>query len=116
VIEDFIGASYLARHLKVLKTGGRLVLVALMGGHKAEIELSTVLRKRLTILSVLMRSRPIADKRKIAQRFARRWLPLLQQGELKPIIDRQFTMQAIQAAHQYMENSQHFGKIVLSMP
>lgn len=116
VIEDFIGASYLARHLKLLKTGGRLVLVALMGGYKADIQLNTVLSKQLYILSVLMRSRPMTDKRIIAQRFAQRWLPLLQQGRLKPIIDRQFALQEIQAAHQYMEDSQHFGKIVITMP
>ncbi len=113
VVEDFIGASYLASNIKVLKTGGRLLIVALMGGHLAELKLSTVLSKRLQIIGSVMRARSLADKRAITQRFVNRWLPLLRQGEIKPIIDRQFALSEAAAAHEYMEANQNFGKILL---
>ena len=77
VVEDFLGASYLEKNMEVLATGGRLVLVATMGGMKAEINLNLVMRKRLRIFGSVMRSRPLEQKREITQRFEERLLPLL---------------------------------------
>ncbi len=115
VIEDFIGASYFERHLKLLKSQGRLIIVALMGGHKTEIPLNLLLTKRLKVYGSVMRSRTLAEKRAFTQRFSQRWLPLLQQGLINPIIDCIIPLAEVQRAHQLMEMSQHFGKIVLKV-
>jgi len=115
VVEDFLGASYLAKNLAVLKTGGRLVLVALMGGAKTEIDLATVQRKRLSVIGSVMRARPLADKRAITRRFQERWLPVLVRGEIKPIVDSVYPLDQVRAAHELMEANKNFGKIILTV-
>ena len=115
VVEDFLGASYLARNMSVLKNGGRLVLVALMGGAEGEIDLSQVMRRRLKIFGSVMRSRSLADKCEITARFSQRWLPPLVEGKIKPIIDTVFPMAQVRAAHEYMEANRNFGKIILEI-
>ncbi|MGH8008091.1 MAG: NAD(P)H-quinone oxidoreductase, partial [Candidatus Binatia bacterium] len=75
VIEDFVGAAYWDRNLRCLKTGGRLVLVGLMGGGKAEVNLGLLLTKRLQVFGSVLRSRTLADKVAITQRFRTHWLP-----------------------------------------
>ncbi len=115
VVEDFLGASYLSRNLAVLRPGGRLVLVALMGGAKCEIDLSTVMRNRLQVFGSVMRSRSLEDKRGITARFLERWLPPLVSGKLKPVIDSVFPLDEVVAAHEAMEANKNFGKIILSM-
>jgi putative PIG3 family NAD(P)H quinone oxidoreductase len=116
VVEDFLGASYLERNVSVLRTGGRLVLVALMGGAKAEIDLSRVLRSRLQIFGSVMRSRSLADKRQITARFRERWLPPLVEGKIKPVIDSVYPLDEVVAAHEAMEANRNFGKIMLEIP
>jgi putative PIG3 family NAD(P)H quinone oxidoreductase len=115
VVEDFLGASYLSRNMAVLKNGGRLILVALMGGAKVEIDLSVLQRKRLKVLGSVMRSRPLADKREITRRFKERWLPHLVSGALKPIIDTVYPMEKVREAHVAMEANRNFGKILLKI-
>ncbi len=115
VVEDFLGASYLARNLSVLNAGGRLVLVALMGGAKTEIDLGLVLRKRLQIFGSVMRSRSLADKRAITRRFRERWLPPLADGRIKPIIDSVYPLDRVREAHEAMEANRNFGKIILEV-
>lgn len=115
VIEDFIGASYFPQHLLLLKERGRLIQVGTMGGTRCEIDLSVVLRKRLQIKGSVMRTRSLADKREICQRFCQRWLPVLVQGHIKPVIDRVYPIADVVAAHQRMESNQNFGKIVLAV-
>lgn len=115
VIEDFIGAAYWDRNLRCLKTGGRLVLVGLMGGVKAEVNLGLLLTKRLQIFGSVLRSRPLADKIAITQRFLTDWLPLLASGHIKPIIDRVFPLAQASEAHRYMEENRNFGKIILEI-
>ncbi|MCH8075222.1 MAG: NAD(P)H-quinone oxidoreductase [SAR324 cluster bacterium] len=113
VVEDFLGASYLEKNMEVLATGGRLVLVATMGGIKAEINLNLVMRKRLRIFGSVMRSRPLQDKREITRRFMERWLPVLSAGSIKPIIDSRFPLAEAVQAHERMEANLNFGKIML---
>ena len=113
VIEDFIGAAYWERNLRSLKTGGRLVLVGLMGGVKVEANLGLLMTKRLQIFGSVLRSRPLADKIAITQRFRTKWLPLLAAGRIKPIVDRVFPLAQAADAHRYMEENRNFGKIIL---
>ncbi len=113
VVEDFIGKDYFARNLAVLKPGGCLVQVAFMSGATTEIDLRLVLQKRLHIIGSVLRSRDLADKAVIKQRFAKTWLPLFGSGKLHAVIDKVFAFAEVQAAHQYMEANLNFGKIIL---
>lgn len=113
VVQDFLGASYFARNLSVLKNGGRLILVALMGGAKVEADLSLIMRKRIHVIGSVMRSRPLADKREITRRFQERWLPALVSGAIKPIIDSVYPLDKVREAHIAMEENRNFGKIIL---
>lgn len=115
VVEDFLGASYLARNMAVLKNGGRLILVALMGGAKVEVDLAVLQRKRLKVIGSVMRSRSLADKREITRRFKERWLPHLVSGALKPIIDTVYPMDKAGEAHLAMDQNRNFGKILLKI-
>jgi putative PIG3 family NAD(P)H quinone oxidoreductase len=115
LIEDFIGAAYWEKNLRSLKTGGRLVLVGLMGGVKIEANLGLIMTKRLQIFGSVLRSRSLADKITITQRFRAKWLPLLAAGRIKPIIDRVFPLAQAAEAHRYMEENRNFGKIILSV-
>ena len=116
VIEDFIGAAYWDDNLKSLATGGRLVLVGFMGGTKAQTNLGLILMKRLRIFGSVLRSQPLADKIDITRRFQADWLPLLEAGRIKPIIDRSFRLQEAADAHRYMEANKNVGKIILDVP
>jgi putative PIG3 family NAD(P)H quinone oxidoreductase len=113
LIQDFIGAAYWQRNLQCLKVGGRLVLVGLMGGAKVEADLGLILRQRLHIIGSVMRSQSLESKIAITQRFRERWLPLLAQGHIRPIIDTSFALAEAAAAHQYMEDNRNVGKIML---
>lgn len=115
VIEDFIGAAYWDKNLRSLKIGGRLILVGLMGGVKVETNLGMILSKRLQIFGSVLRSRTLADKIEITQRFQQNWLPLLTAGKIKPIIDTVFPLAQAAEAHQYMEDNRNFGKIILEV-
>lgn len=116
VIEDFIGAAYWDDNLKSLATGGRLVLVGFMGGTKAQTNLGLILMKRLRIFGSVLRSRTLADKVDITRRFRADWLPLLEAGRIKPIIDRSFRLHEAADAHRYMEANKNVGKIILDVP
>ena len=115
VIEDFIGAAYWDRNLRSLKTGGRLVLVGLMGGAKVEANLGLIMTKRLQVFGSVLRSRPLADKIAITQRFRTNWLPLLAAGRITPVVDRVFPIDQVADAHRYMEENRNFGKIILEV-
>lgn len=115
VILDPVGADYLERHLGLLKTRGRLVVLGLMGGAKTELDLARVLRKRLQIMGSVLRSRSLAEKRQATDRFRQAWWPRIQAGEVRPVIDRAFRLDQVADAHQYMEENRNFGKILLEV-
>lgn len=115
VIEDFIGGSYLSRNLSVLKPGGCLILVGLLDGYTCEIDLTRIILGRLQIKGTAIRSRPLQEKVKIRQRFEERWLPLLVEGVIHPIIHSVYPLEEVALAHQEMEAKRNFGKIVLTM-
>ena len=113
LVQDFIGATYLKRNLSILKQRGRLVIVGLMGGGTGEIDLGLVLRKRLQIFGSVMRSQSLEEKIGITQRFVDRWLPLLREGKIQPVIDCVMPLAEARRAHEHMESNRNFGKIVL---
>jgi len=115
VVLDIIGGDYLPRNLKCLAIDGRLQQIAIQNGGKSEINLASVLMKRLTISGTTLRPRNDEFKAKIAQQlFAKVW-PLLESGQLKPIIDSVFPLDQASQAHERMESSQHIGKIILEV-
>lgn len=115
VILDIIGGDYLPRNVKCLAYDGRLVQIALQNGIKAEVNLLPIMVKRLTITGSTLRARDDAFKADIANKLHKNVWPLLASGKIKPIIDSTFTLDEAVLAHEYMESSQHIGKIILEV-
>ncbi|OAH99521.1 NAD(P)H-quinone oxidoreductase [Methylomonas methanica] len=115
VVLDMIGGDYLPRNLKCLAIDGRLQQIAIQNGGKSEINLASVLMKRLTIAGTTLRPRSDDFKAKIAQQLLTNVWPLLESGQLEPIIDSVFPLAKATQAHERMESSQHIGKIILEV-
>jgi len=113
VILDMIGGDYTAPNLQSLADDGRLVFINTMKGKDVNIDLSVVMRKRLTITGSMLRSREVSFKAAIARNLEKNIWPLLKSGEIKPIIYKVFPADQAAAAHRLMESSEHIGKIVL---
>jgi tumor protein p53-inducible protein 3 len=116
IILDSIGGAYLAENLDALAPGGRLVLIGLMKGATAEINLAIVLRRHLKIFGSTLRSRPVAEKAKIVRDFLARFGAVLDAGKLRPPVYKTFPLSEVRDAHRMMQASEHFGKIVLQIP
>lgn len=114
VILDMVAGSYVAREIECLADDGRLVIIAVQGGIKAEIHAGLVLRKRLTITGSTLRPRSLAFKTAIAQALNEKIWPLLASGVIKPVIHSTFAAANAAQAHALMESNQHVGKIVLT--
>ena len=114
VILDMVAGSYVAREVECLAEDGRLVIIAVQGGVKAEFNAGMVLRKRLSITGSTLRPRPIAFKTAIAQSLRAKVWPLLESGAIKPVIYKTFPADAAAQAHALMESNQHIGKIILT--
>ena len=112
---DLIGAAAWALNLEVLALCGRLVLVGTMSGAKVDADLGALMRKRLTVVGTVLRSRPIEEKIELVQSFARTMLPLLAAGRLRPVVDRVVPLEDAASAHASMERNENFGKIVLTI-
>ncbi len=115
VILDMVGGAYIAREIACLAEDGRLALIALLGGARAEVDLSTVLRRRLTITASTLRPRPVEFKAAIARRLRAIVWPLIEAGRIRPMLFRTFELGAAGAAHALMESGAHIGKIVLAV-
>ena len=115
VILDMIGGEYVDRNLQSLKTGGRLVMIAFMGGPQATVNLAPVLMKRLTITGSGLRGRSNAFKGAIASALEELVWPMLADGSVKSIVDSAYPMAEAAEAHRRMESSTHIGKIILTM-
>ena len=114
VILDMVAGGYVAREVQSLAPDGRLVIIAVQGGVKAEFDAGLVLRKRLTVTGSTLRPRPVAFKGAIAQALKREAWPMIEAGKVRPIIYREFAAADAAQAHALMESSQHTGKIVLT--
>ncbi len=112
---DSIGAPYFDRNLACLKTEGQLVLIGLMGGAKAEMNLGLLLRNRITLHGSTLRARPVARKQELVRQFLAQFQTAMDSGELRPVVDRVLPVSRVADAHRAMQASEHIGKIVLSM-
>lgn len=113
VVLDFVGSPYLARNMGAAAVLGRIVVIGLLGGAKAEIDLGILMRKRLTVVGTVLRSRSFAEKVDLTRQFAEHVWPLLDDGRVRPIIDREFALEDVTAAHEYMAANRNFGKVLL---
>jgi len=115
VILDMVGGDYVPKELKSLADDGRLVFIAFLRGHKTELDINEVMRRRLTISGSTLRPRPVEFKGAIARSLRERIWPLIEAGKIKPVVYRTFPLAEAGEAHRLMETSQHIGKIVLTV-
>ncbi|MCU0762550.1 MAG: NAD(P)H-quinone oxidoreductase [Hydrogenophaga sp.] len=114
VVLDMVAGPYVARELECLAEDGRLVIIAVQGGVKAEINAGAVLRRRLTITGSTLRPRPVSFKGAIARALKLQVWPLLESGRIKPVIHQVFAPGQAAQAHELMESNRHIGKLMLS--
>lgn len=115
LVLDFVGGSYWDKHAQCLAIGGRCVVIGVLGGAMANVNLALLLMKRHQILGLVMRSRPLVDKIRITQQFIRHNLPHFPTGDLKPVLDEVFPLVQAQQAHERMEANANSGKIILKL-
>ncbi len=113
VILDCVGGRYLAPNLTALAAGGRLVVIGLLGGARAELDLAGLLLKRASIIGSTLRARPVAEKAEIVRGFEARFGQALRAGRIRPGIDRVLPLAEAAEAHRIVASSVHFGKVVL---
>ena len=113
VVLDIVGGDYLPRNLECLRLNGRLIQIGLLGGSKAMVDLRAILQKRLTITGSTLRARTPAEKGLIAGELERAVWPLLDRGEVRPIIHAAFPLDQAAEAHRELESGHVIGKLVL---
>ncbi|MCU0765490.1 MAG: NAD(P)H-quinone oxidoreductase [Burkholderiaceae bacterium] len=115
VILDMVAGDYVPREMQCLADDGRLVIIALLGGGKASVDLGAILRRRLVITGSTLRPRPVQFKGAIARRLLSVAWPLIEAGRIRPVLFRVFPLGEAAAAHTLMESGLHVGKIVLEV-
>lgn len=113
VILDIMGAAYLARNIDALALNGRLAVIGLQGGLKAELNLSAVMDKRASIFATRLRPRPPEEKADIVRGVREQIWPLVESGAVRPVVDRRLPMAEAAEAHRIVEANQHTGKVLL---
>ena len=116
IVLDMVGGSYAAQNLRCLGMDGRLVLIAFLGGAKADgLDLTSIMVRRLTVTGSTMRPRTAAQKAALADALRQRVWPVLDAGRCGPVIHEVFPLDQAAAAHRLMESSTHIGKIMLTV-
>lgn len=115
VILDLLGAKALAENLKAVAKRGRIVVVGLLTGAKAEIDLNALLARRATVVGTTLRARPLEEKIAATRLFADRVVPWLERGAVKPVLDSTFPLDDVRKAHEHLASNASFGKVVLTL-
>jgi len=113
VILDMVAGDYMQREVKAIADDGRIVLIAFLGGAKAQVDFGEVMRRRITITGSTLRPRSVVFKADIATSLLEKVWPLLNSGQMKPVIHARFPLEQAAEAHALMESGAHMGKIVL---
>ncbi|GAA3249680.1 NAD(P)H-quinone oxidoreductase [Nonomuraea helvata] len=113
VILDIMGAKYLAGNVRALRTGGRLVIIGLQGGRKAELDLGTLLAKRAAVHGTTLRSRSADEKGAIVRSVVENVWPLVGAGAVRPVVHAEVPMRDAAQAHRMLDSGEHVGKILL---
>ncbi|MGZ4661118.1 MAG: NAD(P)H-quinone oxidoreductase [Arthrobacter sp.] len=115
VILDVVGAKYLGQNIEALADYGRLVVIGLQGGAKAELDLGQLLRKRAAIIATALRPRPVEEKTVIMNAVRDAVWPMLTDGRIRPLVAKTFPLDQVAAAHTYFDSGDHVGKVLLVM-
>jgi putative PIG3 family NAD(P)H quinone oxidoreductase len=115
VILDIMGAAYLEPNVRALATSGRLVVIGMQGGTRAELDLATLLAKRATVHATSLRGRPLEEKAAICAAVVDGLWPLVEAGQVKPIVGATFPMSRVAEAHRLLAASGHVGKVLLTV-
>lgn len=113
LVMDFVGGAYLERNLSLLKHEGCLVVVGLLDGFSAGLDLLRLVQRRLQIKGSSLRLRPMNEKRQVNAHFRQRWMEVLARGELRPVVHAEYPLEEFVAAQAEMEANRNIGKIVL---
>jgi putative PIG3 family NAD(P)H quinone oxidoreductase len=116
LVLDMVAGSYLERDVQLAAEDGRIVIIAFLGGTRAEMDWRPVMVKRLTITGSTLRPLPVARKGEIARALRTHIWPLLESGRVRPVISKVFPLEQAAQAHALMESSEHIGKIILELP
>jgi putative PIG3 family NAD(P)H quinone oxidoreductase len=114
VVLDNMGAKYLARNIDALAIEGRLVIIGMQGGTRAELDINALMRKRGAVIGTTLRSRPTAEKSAICASVVEHVWPLVAEGLVKPVVHGALPVEEAAAAHALMESGEHSGKILLT--
>ena len=115
VVLDVVGGEEANRNLASIKPQGTIVQVGLMGGARTDVNIGLLLVKRATWIGTTLRARPIEQKAAICQRFIAEMIPLIEAGDLRPVIDSRFELDRIADAHRHMEADANVGKILIDV-
>ena len=115
IILDVIGAKYLERNVRALAVGGRLVVIGLQGGAKAELDLGALMSRRARIIGTTLRSRPAAEKARIVAGTVERVWPLVESGAVRVAVERTFPLEQVAQAHEFFDSGEHRGKLILTL-
>lgn len=113
VILDMVGANYFDRNFELLRTRGRIVFIATLGGNEVTVDIGKLMRKRARLIGSVLRPRTLEEKQEIKDSFMNRCWPMIQRGVMRPVIDSTFPIADANAAHARMANNENSGKIVL---
>ena len=113
---ELVGGGYVAEDLRCLALRGRIVVVGLIAGPRADIDLGMLLHRRATLVGTVLRARPLEEKIAAARMLATSLVPLFEEGKLRPVVDRVMPLADVRAAHTLMASNETFGKIVLEVP
>jgi putative PIG3 family NAD(P)H quinone oxidoreductase len=114
VVLDNMGAKYLDRNLDALTFEGRLVIIGLQGGTRAELDINKLMRKRAAIIGTTLRSRPGEEKAAICASVVEHVWPLVADGRVRPVVHETMPVEDVAEAHRLMESGEHSGKILLT--
>lgn len=114
VVLDNMGAKYLQRNVEALATEGRLVIIGMQGGTKAELDINALLRKRGAVIATSLRSRPVEDKAAICAAVVEHVWPLVAEGRVRSVVGRRFPLEDVAGAHRQIDSGNNIGKILLT--
>ncbi|MEU9136344.1 NAD(P)H-quinone oxidoreductase [Streptomyces sp. NPDC048404] len=116
VILDNMGAKYLDPNVRALAVNGRLAIIGMQGGIKAELNIAALLNKRAAVSATSLRARPLGEKAAIVAAVREHVWPLIDSGHVRPVVDRELPMSDAAGAHRVLEESSHIGKVLLVAP
>jgi NADPH:quinone reductase-like Zn-dependent oxidoreductase len=114
VVLDNMGAKYLDRNLSALATEGRLVIIGMQGGTKAELNIGKLMAKRAAVIGTILRTRPVEEKSAICAAVVEHVWPLVADGTVRPVVHATLPLEDAAQGHRLMEDGGHVGKIVLT--